>query len=111
MNAPLTVLATPSPGADLRADDSTPTPSPWPEGWLEIESLDLEAQGVARKPDGKVVFIDGALPTELVSAQTTRSVMLSFHWPPGMRVSGGAPAGSIWAKTKVRLKSWPASCI
>ncbi len=43
-----------------------------PEGWLEITSIDLDAQGVARKPDGKVVFIDGALPTEIVSAQTTR---------------------------------------
>ena len=43
-----------------------------PEGWLEVLSLDLEAQGVARRPDGKVVFIDGALPTEHVSAQTTR---------------------------------------
>ncbi|GAB3189228.1 23S rRNA (uracil(1939)-C(5))-methyltransferase RlmD [Hydrogenophaga aquatica] len=43
-----------------------------PEGWLEVVSLDLEAQGVARKPDGKVVFIDGALPTEWVSAQTHR---------------------------------------
>ena len=43
-----------------------------PEGWLEITSIDLDAQGVARKPDGKVVFIDGALPTEIVSATTTR---------------------------------------
>ena len=43
-----------------------------PGGWLEITSIDLDAQGVARKPDGKVVFIDGALPTEIVSATTTR---------------------------------------
>lgn len=47
-------------------------PATAPNGWLEVVSLDLEAQGVARKPDGKVVFIDGALPTEWVSAQTHR---------------------------------------
>lgn len=38
---------------------------------LEIESLDLEGRGVAHK-EGKVVFVDGALPGELVRAQTTR---------------------------------------
>ncbi|HEY0200703.1 MAG TPA: 23S rRNA (uracil(1939)-C(5))-methyltransferase, partial [Burkholderiaceae bacterium] len=43
-----------------------------PEGWLAVDSLDLDAQGVARRPDGKVVFIEGALPTELVSASTFR---------------------------------------
>ncbi|MGV3569987.1 MAG: 23S rRNA (uracil(1939)-C(5))-methyltransferase RlmD [Ramlibacter sp.] len=47
-------------------------PSGLPEGWLEIESLDIEAQGVARRPDGKVVFIDGALPTERVTANVHR---------------------------------------
>jgi 23S rRNA (uracil1939-C5)-methyltransferase len=44
-----------------------------PEGWLRVKSLDLEAQGVAHRPDGKVVFIDGALPFEVVSAQIHRS--------------------------------------
>ncbi|PVY89262.1 23S rRNA m(5)U-1939 methyltransferase [Acidovorax sp. 99] len=43
-----------------------------PEGWLHVQSMDLDAQGVARKPDGKVVFIDGALPFELVTANTHR---------------------------------------
>ena len=43
-----------------------------PEGWLQVLSMDLEAQGVARKPDGKVVFIDGALPFEVVTANTHR---------------------------------------
>lgn len=47
-------------------------PQPHPQGWLEIESLDIEAQGVARRPDGKVVFIDGALPGELVTASVHR---------------------------------------
>jgi 23S rRNA (uracil1939-C5)-methyltransferase len=45
---------------------------PLPEGWLEVDALDLEAQGVARRPDGKVVFIEGALPFERVSAHVNR---------------------------------------
>ncbi len=40
--------------------------------WLEVESLDLEAQGVARNAEGKVVFIEGALPTERVQVQVHR---------------------------------------
>ena len=40
--------------------------------WLEVESLDLEAQGVAHRADGKVVFIEGALPTEQVQVQVAR---------------------------------------
>ncbi|MHB1121095.1 MAG: 23S rRNA (uracil(1939)-C(5))-methyltransferase RlmD [Ramlibacter sp.] len=43
-----------------------------PEGWLQVDGLDIEAQGVARRADGKVVFIDGALPSEQVSAQARR---------------------------------------
>lgn len=43
-----------------------------PNAWLTVESLDLEAQGVAHRADGKVVFIDGALPGELVRVQVNR---------------------------------------
>jgi 23S rRNA (uracil1939-C5)-methyltransferase len=43
-----------------------------PEGWLEVDALDLDAQGVARRADGKVVFIEGALPFERVSAKVNR---------------------------------------
>ncbi|MEO8298827.1 MAG: 23S rRNA (uracil(1939)-C(5))-methyltransferase RlmD [Burkholderiales bacterium] len=39
---------------------------------LEIESLDLDGQGVAHNAEGKVVFIDGALPTERVRVQPQR---------------------------------------
>ncbi len=40
--------------------------------WLKVESLDLEAQGVAHRPDGKVVFIEDALPGEEVRVSVTR---------------------------------------
>jgi 23S rRNA (uracil1939-C5)-methyltransferase len=40
--------------------------------WLKIESLDLEAQGVAHNAEGKVVFVEGALPGEEVRVNVTR---------------------------------------
>ncbi|KNZ33874.1 MAG: 23S rRNA methyltransferase [Methylibium sp. NZG] len=40
--------------------------------WLKVESLDLEAQGVAHNSEGKVVFIDGALPGEQVQVTVQR---------------------------------------
>ncbi|MEO7150993.1 MAG: 23S rRNA (uracil(1939)-C(5))-methyltransferase RlmD [Burkholderiaceae bacterium] len=40
--------------------------------WLTVESLDLDAQGVAHDATGKVVFIEGALPGERVQVQVTR---------------------------------------
>jgi 23S rRNA (uracil1939-C5)-methyltransferase len=40
--------------------------------WIEVESLDLEGQGVAHRADGKVVFIEGALPGERVQVQVHR---------------------------------------
>jgi 23S rRNA (uracil1939-C5)-methyltransferase len=44
----------------------------WPEDALVIESMDLEAQGVTHRADGKVVFVDGALPFEVVRANVHR---------------------------------------
>ncbi|ANN72546.1 23S rRNA (uracil(1939)-C(5))-methyltransferase RlmD [Bordetella bronchialis] len=38
---------------------------------LNVESLDLEARGIARR-EGKVVFIEGALPGERVTVETVR---------------------------------------
>ncbi|MCI1192787.1 23S rRNA (uracil(1939)-C(5))-methyltransferase RlmD [Calidifontimicrobium sp. SYSU G02091] len=40
--------------------------------WLRVESLDLDAQGVAHDAQGKVVFIEGALPGECVQVHVTR---------------------------------------
>jgi 23S rRNA (uracil1939-C5)-methyltransferase len=40
--------------------------------WLAIESLDLDAQGVAHDAEGKVVFVEGALPGERAQVQVHR---------------------------------------
>ena len=39
---------------------------------LQIESLDAEGRGVARNAEGKVVFVEGALPGERVEVQVLR---------------------------------------
>lgn len=44
----------------------------FPDGSLAVESLDIEAQGIAHRADGKVVFIEGALPFEQVSVSVHR---------------------------------------
>ena len=44
----------------------------YPLDLLTIESLDIEAQGIAHRADGKVVFIEGALPFEQVTANVYR---------------------------------------
>ena len=68
------------------------------EGWLHVQSMDLDAQGVARKPDGKVVFIDGALPFELVTANTHRkknnweqASLVAIHRESSQRVRPDCP--------------------
>jgi 23S rRNA (uracil1939-C5)-methyltransferase len=70
----------------------------YPDHWLHINSLDLEAQGVARKADGKVVFVDGALPFEWVSAQVNRkkshweaATLTTIHRESSQRVTPGCP--------------------
>jgi 23S rRNA (uracil1939-C5)-methyltransferase len=52
----------------------------WPDHALTIESMDLEAQGVAHRADGKVVFVDGALPFEVVNANIHRK---KNNWEQG----------------------------
>lgn len=78
--------------------DSNDKQSPYPPDWLEVESLNLDAQGVAHRPDGKVVFIDGALPFEWVSAQTHRkksnweqATLTAIHRESPQRVRPGCP--------------------
>jgi 23S rRNA (uracil1939-C5)-methyltransferase len=43
-----------------------------PDEWLRIESIDLEAQGVAHNAEGKVVFVEDALAGEEVRVQVRR---------------------------------------
>ncbi|HSV35383.1 MAG TPA: 23S rRNA (uracil(1939)-C(5))-methyltransferase RlmD [Ramlibacter sp.] len=69
-----------------------------PEGWLEVDALDIDAQGVARRPDGKVVFIDGALPFELVSGNVNRkknnweqATLTAIHRESSQRVRPQCP--------------------
>ncbi|WP_084652068.1 23S rRNA (uracil(1939)-C(5))-methyltransferase RlmD [Ottowia thiooxydans] len=69
-----------------------------PAGWLHVDSLDIDAQGIARRPDGKVVFIDGALPGELVSANVHRkknnweaASLTQIHRESSQRVRPGCP--------------------
>jgi 23S rRNA (uracil1939-C5)-methyltransferase len=40
--------------------------------WLTVESLDLEGQGVAHNAEGKVVFVEDALPGEEVQVRVVR---------------------------------------
>ncbi|WP_374408211.1 23S rRNA (uracil(1939)-C(5))-methyltransferase RlmD [Hydrogenophaga sp.] len=69
-----------------------------PEGHLFVESLDIEAQGIAHRPDGKVVFIDGALPFEIVGAKVHRkknnweaATLTEIHRESPQRVTPGCP--------------------
>lgn len=87
---------TDDPSIGLQPSDPTSASADLPPGWLAIESLDLEAQGVARRPDGKVVFVDGALPFELVSAQVNRkknnweqATLTDIHRESSQRVRPG----------------------
>ena len=66
--------------------------------WLKVESLDLEAQGVAHRSDGKVVFIEGALPGEEVTCSVARrknnweqGVMTALRRESSQRVRPGCP--------------------
>jgi 23S rRNA (uracil1939-C5)-methyltransferase len=73
---------------------------------LYVESLDLEAQGIARRvsddpedeDNGKVVFIEGALPFETVSVQIHRKknnweagTLTQIHKESSQRVTPGCP--------------------
>ena len=66
--------------------------------WLNVESIDLEAQGVGHNAEGKVVFVEGALPGEQVQVQVGRSkaaweqgTMTAMRRESAMRVQPGCP--------------------
>ncbi len=70
----------------------------YPADWLVVESLDVDAQGVAHKPDGKVVFIEGALPFEVVTASVNRkkssfeqATVAAIHVESAQRVKPACP--------------------
>ena len=69
-----------------------------PADALHIESMDLDAQGIAHRTDGKVVFVDGALPGEWVSAQVHRkknnweaATLTAVHRASSLRVAPRCP--------------------
>jgi len=75
-----------------------PSSDDLPEGWLRVGALDMDAQGIARRPDGKVVFIEGALPSEIVSVKVSRKknnweqgTVTEIHHESSQRVSPGCP--------------------
>jgi 23S rRNA (uracil1939-C5)-methyltransferase len=75
-----------------------PTGPALPDGWLAVDALDIDAQGVARRPDGKVVFIEGALPFEVVSVNVHRKknnweqgTLTQVHRESSQRVKGRCP--------------------
>ena len=79
-------------------EPTAPDASDLPADWLQVQSLNLDAQGVARKPDGKVIFIEGALPFELVTANTHRkknnweqASLTAIHRESSQRVRPGCP--------------------
>ena len=78
--------------------DEIKTNPAFPSDWLQIESLDIEAQGIAHRADGKVVFVEGALPFEVVSAHVNRKknnweqgTVTAIHRESSQRVTPGCP--------------------
>ena len=73
-------------------------PQNYPPDLLTVESLDIDAQGIAHRADGKVVFIEGALPYELVTANVYRkkpsfekAMVMHIHRESSQRVTPGCP--------------------
>ena len=75
-----------------------------PEGWLNVQALDIRARGIARRPAdagasaGKVVFIEGALPGEVVECLVTRrknqwesAIVSDIHRASSQRVAPRCP--------------------
>ncbi|WP_310385235.1 23S rRNA (uracil(1939)-C(5))-methyltransferase RlmD [Roseateles sp.] len=72
--------------------------------WLKVESMDLDAQGVAHNEAGKVVFIEGALPGEEVQVTVGRkkssweqATMVAMRRESSQRVTPGCPHAGLHA--------------
>ncbi len=77
----------------------------YPAGAVLVASVNLDAQGVARRADGKVVFVEGALPTEWVTANVHRkknnweqASLTAIHRESSQRVSPGCPHFGLHAE-------------
>ena len=78
--------------------DAPPADSQTEKEWLQVDSIDLDAQGVARNSEGKVVFVDGALPGEQVRVRVLRrknqwekAELLSLRRESAQRVRPACP--------------------
>ena len=95
---------------------------------LAVTALDAEGRGVARNAQGKVVFVDGALPGETVEAQplhgkrsfdVARAVSILHESSarreprcPHFGVCGGCATQHIDARTQVAAKQrWLEDCL
>lgn len=79
-------------------EKQTPIAGAAPDARLWVESLDSDGQGVAHRADGKVVFIEGALPFESVSVKVNRKknnweqgTLLELHKASSQRVEPVCP--------------------
>jgi len=77
--------------------------------WLTIDAIDLEAQGVARNAEGKVVFVDGALPGEQVRVsvqqrkdQWERATMVELRRESAQRVVPACPHFGVCGGCKMQ---------
>ena len=87
--------------ADVPADAQPPRhlqADPHRAEVFDVESLDMDAQGIAHRADGKVVFIEGALPFERVTANINRkkssfekATVLEVLHESSQRVRPGCP--------------------
>jgi 23S rRNA (uracil1939-C5)-methyltransferase len=85
-------------------DEAVGLPPQLPDSWLKVAALDIEGQGIARRPaadgtgSGKVVFIEGALPGEVVECTVVRrknqwesAIVSDIHRTSSQRVAPRCP--------------------
>ncbi len=79
------------------------------EEWLRIESLDLEAQGIAHNAEGKVVFVEDGLPGEEVRVAVRRgkkqweqATLVELRRPSAQRVVPRCPHFGVCGGCKMQ---------